>query len=129
MADAVERVAQDGGLGISTKTVSAWATSLVSDDVSARNGEADAQLARSALDHTVKGVATAYAPTIVAPKGVVFPRAVDPKYSTLSAGKARMKTCLDQYHANKANNALGGLKWIQKGGGYYSLCNARLKNG
>ena len=69
------------------------------------------------------------APTIVAPKGVVFPRAVDPKYSTLSAGKAGMKTCLDQYHANKANNALGGLKWIQKGGGYYSLCNARLKNG
>jgi hypothetical protein len=69
------------------------------------------------------------APTTVTPKGVVFPSAVNPKYSTLSAGKARWDTCLDQYHANKANNALGGLKWIQKGGGYYSLCNAKLKNG
>jgi len=67
------------------------------------------------------------APTTVAPKGVVFPKAVDAKYSSESAGKARMHTCLDQYHANKANNSLGGLKWIQKGGGYYSLCNAKLK--
>ena len=38
-----------------------------------------------------------------------------------------MHTCVDSYRAAKANNALGGLKWIQKGGGYYSLCNARLK--
>jgi hypothetical protein len=42
-------------------------------------------------------------------------------------GKARMHTCLDQYKPNKANNANGGLKWIQKGGGYYSACNKRLK--
>jgi hypothetical protein len=68
------------------------------------------------------------APTGVAPKGVVFPKAVNPKYASLSAGKQRMETCLDQYHANKANNALGGLKWIQKGGGFYSLCNAKLKS-
>jgi hypothetical protein len=57
----------------------------------------------------------------------VFPSAVDPKYAKESAGKARMHTCLDQYHANKANNANGGMKWIQKGGGYYSECNKRLK--
>lgn len=38
-----------------------------------------------------------------------------------------MQTCLEQYYANKQNNTLGGLKWIQKGGGYYSLCNSRLK--
>jgi hypothetical protein len=38
-----------------------------------------------------------------------------------------MHTCLDQYYANKDADALGGLKWIQKGGGFYSLCNARLK--
>ena len=37
--------------------------------------------------------------------------------------------CLDQYHANKASNANGGLKWIQKGGGYYSECNKKLKGG
>ena len=38
-----------------------------------------------------------------------------------------METCLDQYHANKTSNGNGGLKWIQKGGGYYSECNKRLK--
>jgi len=57
----------------------------------------------------------------------VFPSAVDSKYSKDAAGKARMETCLDQYKANKANNGNGGLKWIQKGGGYYSECNKRLK--
>ncbi len=57
----------------------------------------------------------------------VFPTAVAPKYSSETAGKARMHTCLDQYNANKASNANGGLNWIQKGGGYYSECNKRLK--
>jgi hypothetical protein len=57
----------------------------------------------------------------------VFPSAISPKFSSESAGKARMHTCLDQYNANKAGNGNGGLKWIQKGGGYYSECNKRLK--
>jgi hypothetical protein len=57
----------------------------------------------------------------------VFPSGVSHKYSDVSAGKARMRTCLDQYRANKANNANGGLRWIQKGGGYYSACNKHLK--
>ena len=57
----------------------------------------------------------------------VFPNAVDPKYSKETAGKARMHTCVDQYNANKASNGNGGMKWIQKGGGYYSECNRRLK--
>ena len=57
----------------------------------------------------------------------VFPSAVDPKYAKETAGKARMHTCVDQYNANKAANANGGLKWIQKGGGYYSECNNKLK--
>ena len=38
-----------------------------------------------------------------------------------------MKTCDDQYKANKATNANGGLKWIQKGDGYWPECNKRLK--
>ena len=63
----------------------------------------------------------------VAVGNAVFPSAVSPKYSNRSAGKARMETCLDQYRANKANNANGGLKWIQRGGGYYSECVRRLK--
>ena len=61
------------------------------------------------------------------PSDAVFPSAVSPKYSTESAGKARMHTCLDQYNANKTGTGNGGLKWIQKGGGYYSECNKRLK--
>ncbi|MBE7213469.1 MAG: hypothetical protein INR65_20830 [Gluconacetobacter diazotrophicus] len=57
----------------------------------------------------------------------VFPNAVNPKYASLSAGKARMKTCVDQYNANKSGSGNGGLKWIQKGGGYYSECTKHLK--
>jgi hypothetical protein len=57
----------------------------------------------------------------------VFPSAIDPKYAQESAGKARMHTCVDQYRANKETNGNGGLKWIQKGGGYYSECNKKLK--
>ena len=57
----------------------------------------------------------------------VFPTTVSPTYAKESAGKARMHTCLDQYKANKATGGNGGLVWIQKGGGYYSECNKRLK--
>ena len=57
----------------------------------------------------------------------VFPNAVSAKYSKETAGKARMHTCLDQYNANKATNGNGGMRWIEKGGGYYSQCNTRLK--
>jgi len=71
--------------------------------------------------------APAPAPAPAAVGNAVFPSAINPKYSKESAGKARMHTCLDQYDANKANNGNGGLKWIQKGGGYYSQCNAKLK--
>lgn len=68
------------------------------------------------------------AATPAAAGNALFPSAISPKYSKESPGKARMHTCLDQYKANKASNANGGLKWIQKGGGYYKLCNARLKH-
>ncbi len=70
-------------------------------------------------------VKPAAAPAATGP--VVFPTAVNPAYKTQSAGKARMHTCLDQYKANKATGGNGGLKWIEKGGGYYSQCNAKLK--
>ncbi|SDE89365.1 hypothetical protein SAMN05216337_103853 [Bradyrhizobium brasilense] len=63
-----------------------------------------------------------------APAGpAVFPNAIDPKYAKESEGKGRMHTCVDQYNANKTTGGNGGLKWIQKGGGYYSECNKRLK--
>jgi hypothetical protein len=67
------------------------------------------------------------APAPAATGNAVFPTTVSPKYSGESAGKARMQTCLDQYRANKGNGANGGLKWIEKGGRYYSECNNALR--
>ena len=69
------------------------------------------------------------APAVAAAQSgpAVYPNAVDPKYSKETAGKARMHTCVDQYNANKTTNGNGGLKWIQKGGGYYSECTKKLK--
>ena len=67
------------------------------------------------------------APAPAAKGAAVFPRAVSPQYANEKPGAARRKTCLDQYNANKATNSNGGLKWIEKGGGYYSECNKHLK--
>ncbi|CAH2394461.1 hypothetical protein [Mesorhizobium ventifaucium] len=67
-------------------------------------------------------------PTVTAPQGVTFPKAISTKYSSETPSKARMHTCRDQYHANKEAGTLGGLRWIQNGGGFYSLCNAALKS-
>jgi hypothetical protein len=83
---------------------------------------AEATAAPAAVQPTTT---TSAAPVAIG--NAIFPRVVDPRYSDKSAGKARMETCLDQYRANKANNANGGLKWIQRGGGYYSECVKRLK--
>lgn len=75
-----------------------------------------------------KEAAPAAAPGPTMPMGnAVFPSAVDAKYAKESAGKARLHTCVDQYNANKTTNGNGGMKWIEKGGGYYSECNKKLK--
>ena len=72
--------------------------------------------------------ARATAPAAPAAAGAaIFPTAISPTYANEKPGKARMKTCVDQYNANKTSGGNGGLKWIQKGGGYYSQCNAKLK--
>ena len=58
----------------------------------------------------------------------VFPTAISPKYENeKDLDKARTKTCADQFTANKATNANGGLVWIEKDGGYYAECVIRLK--
>jgi heat shock protein HtpX len=68
------------------------------------------------------------APTAtMAPAGpAVFPIAISPQYANESPSTAREKTCLDQYRANKATNSNGGLRWVEKGDGYYSECNEKL---
>jgi hypothetical protein len=58
----------------------------------------------------------------------VFPTAISPKYENeKDLDKARTKTCADQFTANKAANANGGLVWVEKDGGYYAECVIRLK--
>ncbi len=60
----------------------------------------------------------------------VFPTAIAPKYASENdLDKALTKTCADQFTANKAGNANGGLKWVEKDGGYYAECINRLKDG
>jgi hypothetical protein len=58
----------------------------------------------------------------------VFPSAIAPKHAKLPPAKGRLETCRDQYNANKTANANGDLKWVQRGGGYYSECVKRLKS-
>ena len=81
----------------------------------------------AATPAAVPAAAPAPVPAAAASGPAVYPTAVNPKYSKETEGKARMHTCVDQYNANKASNANGGLKWIQKGGGYYSECTKKLK--
>lgn len=74
------------------------------------------------------GAAAAKTPKIAgAVSGAVFPAAISSKYAAEKPSRQRLKTCADQYRANKAANANGGLKWIMKGGGYWSECNKKLK--
>jgi hypothetical protein len=59
----------------------------------------------------------------------VFPTAISPKYAgEKDVDKARRMTCADQFTANKATDSNGGLKWIEKDGGYYGECISRLKS-
>ena len=57
-----------------------------------------------------------------------FPTAIAGKFAGEKPSQGRMHTCLEEYHALKKADRLGGTRWIEKGGGYYKLCNARLKD-
>ena len=100
-----------------------------------RKSECGADSAAATTEPATKPAATAETAktsppaktTAATSSSAVFPSVVSSKYSSETPGKARRHTCLDQYKANKASNANGGLKWIVKGGGYYSECNKRLK--
>jgi hypothetical protein len=58
---------------------------------------------------------------------LILPKAISSKYASEDPGEARMHTCLEQYIANKTTDSNGGMKWIERGGGYYSACNKNLK--
>lgn len=88
---------------------------------------ADADAASAVTETPAATPASAPAKPMGKAKAAVFPKAVAAKYSNETAGRARLKTCADQYNANKTANANGELKWIEKGGGYWSQCNTKLK--
>lgn len=58
---------------------------------------------------------------------VSFPSQLAGEFHDRKPAQQRMRTCLKSYHANKEAGTLAGLRWVQRGGGYYSLCTARLK--
>lgn len=93
----------------------------------ASSGAAPAPAPAAAAAPAEKRAARTRAPASAASGNAVFPSAVNSKYANESAGQARLHTCVDQYKANKASNANGGLKWIEKGGGYWSQCDKHLK--
>ncbi|MGA0533788.1 hypothetical protein [Hansschlegelia sp. KR7-227] len=97
------------------------AAAAVKDD-----DEKPATAAATAAEKPTPGKTTAATPKSSGP--VKFPTEVSAKYANETPGKARMHTCVDQYRANKENGGNGDLKWIMKGGGYYSQCNAKLKS-
>lgn len=86
---------------------------------------------RRAAKAAAATAAPAAAPASAAPAvpvgAAVFPTAIGDVHKSKKPAKARLATCLDQYRINKTTNGNGGLKWIQKGGGYYSECNKKLK--
>lgn len=95
-----------------------------------------AAAAASSSSATTAGASSATKPaasSAAAPKpvanGPVFPTAIKAAYASEPVSKGRLHTCVDQYRANKATNSNGDLKWIQKGGGYWSQCDHKLGGG
>jgi hypothetical protein len=117
------RKAQCGADATATPTAAAPAAAAPAAEPKEATKKASKKEAKEAAKETAKETAAPAAPSGPA----TYPSAVDAKYSKETAGKARMHTCLDQYNANKAGNGNGGMKWIQKGGGYYSECSKKLK--
>jgi hypothetical protein len=61
-----------------------------------RKQECGSGAAAAADKPVVKPTTGTAAATTTAPSSAVFPKAIDPKYTKESAGKARMHTCLDR---------------------------------
>jgi hypothetical protein len=118
---------KDGSLG-TTKWNDFRKAQCGADATPAAAPSAAAPAAPAEPKQAKKEAAPAAAPAPTLPAGpAIYPNAVDPKYAKESAGKGRLHTCVDQYNANKTTNGNGGMKWIEKGGGYYSECNKKLK--
>ncbi len=91
-------------------------------------GSDDKPAEKSAAKSEAKSEAKPATPK-VSSAGVVFPTSIASKFAGETPFKQRLHTCSQQYQANKANGGNGNLRWVQKGGGYWPQCNARLKKG
>ena len=85
---------------------------------------APARRAERAAQPAPKPQAESQAPRTSAP---VFPQEVAARHASERPALGRQRTCADQFKANKTTEANGGLRWIEQGGGYWSRCNAHLK--
>ncbi|WFR96895.1 hypothetical protein [Rhizobium tumorigenes] len=121
------RTAQCGAAAAPTAAEPAATTAAAPTKANTMAAKPTATKAADEPDATAPPAKEPAKPTMAAPAGLSLPTAVSPKYATETAGKARFHTCVDAYHDAKAKNALAGVKWIQKGGGFYSLCNSKLK--
>lgn len=59
---------------------------------------------------------------------LTFPVALAAEFNGQKPWEARMRTCLKSYREAKKAGTLYGVKWVEKGGGYYSLCSAKLRD-
>jgi hypothetical protein len=106
---------------------------LVAAEERARRAEARAASAEGGLQrvaevaHHQLAAALRNKARVARVENPAFPKHIAPQYAGEPPGKARLRTCLDQYNANKASAANAGLKWIEPGGGYYSACNNVLR--
>jgi hypothetical protein len=100
---------------------------VASGDASASSGPEDSKKAK-AVDGKSQTEARQAEPEVkTGSTQTTFPTSIAAKFANEKPSRARMHTCVAQYHVNKAAKTLGGMRWIEKGGGYYKLCNARLK--
>lgn len=78
---------------------------------------------QQAVANAPKAASAAPAPAIEA----LLPSVIDPKFAAEKPSLQRLHTCSLAYRAAKKDGKLAGLRWIQKGGGFYSQCVAKLK--
>jgi len=103
----------------------AKADAKAAEKAAAKAARAEKRKADKAAAATNKAAADAAAKLPI--KDAVYPTKIADEFKSRKPSKARFATCLAQYKVNKATNANGGMKWIQKSGGYYSACNKKLK--
>lgn len=117
---------KDGTLG--TKNWAAFRKAECGEDAKASSKADDAK--PGSADKTKPASADKAKPAEpkVATGPAVFPAAIASKYATEKPAKQRFHTCLDQYRTNKTTGGNGGLRWVEKGGGYLSQCSKKLKS-